>query len=81
MNVDYANNVMFIGRSKFNLEEIRKYLLDKMPVICTNHKIGSHVVNGSRMFTYDWSSIIDNPIIKQLFTPENLIKNGIQPIR
>ena len=82
MQVNFIANTIVISTSLFNLDDIRKFLLDKYPALCLNFKVGSHNTKIGRVFTYDWNGLFNETFgVKEFVSYENISKHGIEPIK
>lgn len=81
MNVNFSTNTLSIGILSYNLDDVRGYLLNKLPVICSNYRIASHVSKGERIFTYDWQGLFDTLGIDEHITVDLLQSYGIKPLK
>lgn len=55
--VDFALNTYQKEGVSYDLDRVREYLLRTQEQLCKEHWIGSHIVRGRRIFTYDWYNI------------------------
>lgn len=57
--IDFIQNYATIGRTRYDLDKIRAYLLEVHPTLCSNNFVKVITVKGKRVFSYDWQTILE----------------------
>lgn len=81
MRVNFASNTICIHRKSFNLDEIRRFLLDTQPTFCLRFQVGSHKVGDALVYTYDWGKLFRTFGVEEHLTLRALREEGLSPLQ